>query len=130
MGSNARCHCRFDFGASQRQFSGLSQSLYDEYTHCNRYPILHETVSIKADMKEAERLESVLSEGIVVLQSVIVSMKEEKLRIQREMGRYRSILRPIHRLPPELLGRIFIFTTEPSVPEDPFQTPSSVSFKQ
>ncbi|KAF9257745.1 hypothetical protein L218DRAFT_1080794 [Marasmius fiardii PR-910] len=43
-------------------------------------------------------------------------MEEEKL----------PILRPIHEIAPELLGKIFSFTVDLPAVEDPFQTPSSL----
>ncbi|KAF9257727.1 hypothetical protein L218DRAFT_878695, partial [Marasmius fiardii PR-910] len=77
-------------------------------------------------MEQGKRQESLLSETIAGLQSVIASLTEERSRIQGEIGRYRWILRPIQRVPPELLGKIFSFTVDSTIHEDPFQTPSSL----
>ncbi|KAF9257728.1 hypothetical protein L218DRAFT_843321, partial [Marasmius fiardii PR-910] len=85
-----------------------------------------DAASIKAGMEEAKKQELLLSEKIACLETVIVAMKEEKSRVCKEIERYRWILRPIHRLPPELLWRIFSFTVDLSTAGDPFQTPSSL----
>ncbi|KAF9257748.1 hypothetical protein L218DRAFT_878713, partial [Marasmius fiardii PR-910] len=77
-------------------------------------------------MEQTKRQEIRLSETIAGLQSVVVALKEERSRIQGDIGRFRLILRPIHKMPPELLGKIFSFAADLSAAEDPFQTPSSL----
>ncbi|KAF9258741.1 hypothetical protein L218DRAFT_711540 [Marasmius fiardii PR-910] len=69
---------------------------------------------------------SFLNEQIAALEIVIVAMKKEKARVCKVIERYKWILRPTQGLPPELLGRIFSFAVDSSIPEDPFQTPSSL----
>ncbi|KAF9259380.1 hypothetical protein L218DRAFT_933758, partial [Marasmius fiardii PR-910] len=78
-------------------------------------------------MEGAKRQESLLSEKIARLQSTTASLIEERARIREEIRNYRWILRPVHRLPPELLRRIFSFTLDSSpADDDVFQTPSSL----
>ncbi|KAF9257757.1 hypothetical protein L218DRAFT_1080798 [Marasmius fiardii PR-910] len=119
-----QCHCRFDVEESRTRLPGPSESLIEEYRTRNGYPLPDEAASIEAAMEQTKRQESLLSETIASLQSVIVALMEEKSRIQGEIGKYRAILRPMHRMPPELLGKIFSFAADLSAAEDPFQTPS------
>ncbi|KAF9255476.1 hypothetical protein L218DRAFT_336315 [Marasmius fiardii PR-910] len=126
MDSIAQCHCQFNFEASQRQFPGPSQSLVEEYKSRNKYPLLHEADSIRAEMEGAKGQEALLSEKIASLRSTITFLTDERARVRRQIGDYRWILRPVHKLPPELLERIFSFTLNPSASEDPFQASSSL----
>ncbi|KAF9257749.1 hypothetical protein L218DRAFT_990910, partial [Marasmius fiardii PR-910] len=121
-----QCHCRFDVEESRTRFPGPSKSLVEGYRTCNGYPLPDKAASIEAAMEQAKKQESLLSETIAGLQSVIVALMEEKSRIQGEIGRFRLILRPIHKMPPELLGKIFSFAADLSTTEDPFKTPSSL----
>ncbi|KAF9258738.1 hypothetical protein L218DRAFT_1080257 [Marasmius fiardii PR-910] len=77
-------------------------------------------------MEGAKGQVSLLNESIVSLRAVIASMKEERSRLRKEIGEFRWILRPIQRFSPELLGRIFAFAVDSSIPKDPFLAPSSL----
>ncbi|KAF9257758.1 hypothetical protein L218DRAFT_935524 [Marasmius fiardii PR-910] len=121
-----QCHCRFDVEESRTRFPGPSNLLVEEYRTRNGYPLPDEAASIESAMEQAKKQESLLSETIADLQSIIVTLIEEKSRIQGEIARFKLILRPVHKIPSELLGKIFSFTADLSTTEDPFQTPSSL----
>ncbi|KAG7090423.1 hypothetical protein E1B28_009542 [Marasmius oreades] len=118
--SSSQCRrCSLDnVEASRSRFPGPSDSLFERYKNCNVYPLVHEADSIKAEMGGAMWREYLLDARIVQLHSTIASLTAEKSRIKEVVEKYRLILRPVLRLPPELLTRIFAFTEDCSTPQD------------
>ncbi|THU91028.1 hypothetical protein K435DRAFT_601534, partial [Dendrothele bispora CBS 962.96] len=56
---------------------------------------------------DAERDAQRCNDEIQKLEADIVSLRNQQQRIYRQIDRYRSLLAPIRKLPPEVLGRIF-----------------------
>jgi hypothetical protein len=46
------------------------------------------------------------------IQNEINTLAETIDRLQAQLQTYRALLSPVRRIPPEILGEIFIFTTE------------------
>ncbi|KAK1220923.1 hypothetical protein PQX77_016278 [Marasmius sp. AFHP31] len=102
----------FDIETSRQRILGPSQTLYQYYLHRNTHPSLLEAASIRADLKEATSTVSVITDIVTRLKERIDTLEAEKGRINQVVVKYQSILRPIHRLPAELLARIFSFCVE------------------
>ncbi|KAK1233899.1 hypothetical protein PQX77_002905 [Marasmius sp. AFHP31] len=105
----------FSIEASQKRIREPPSALYEHYLHKNIYPSLLEATTIKADLREATSTVSVITDAVARLKAKIDALEEEKIRINEVILKYRSLLRPIHRLPSELLARIFSFCVK--VPE-------------
>ncbi|THU77795.1 hypothetical protein K435DRAFT_846052 [Dendrothele bispora CBS 962.96] len=56
---------------------------------------------------DAEREAQLCDDEIQRLEADIVALRNQQQRIYRRIDRYRSLLAPIRKLPPEVLGRIF-----------------------
>ncbi|KAK1224494.1 hypothetical protein PQX77_012607 [Marasmius sp. AFHP31] len=105
----------FDIETSRKSIRGPSPTVYRHYSRNNAYPSPLELASIKAELKEATSTLSDITNIVTRLKAETDALEAEKSRVNQVMLDYRSILRPIHRLPPELLERIFSFSVD--IPE-------------
>ncbi|KAL0062402.1 hypothetical protein AAF712_010748 [Marasmius tenuissimus] len=104
--------CNFDFGASQNKIRRAPEALYAHYSKQNGYPSAQEETLIKTGIIEALAQISVINSRIDRLNAMVGLLVEERARIEDIAGEYRTMLRPINRLPSELLTRIFLFSTD------------------
>ncbi|KAJ8089287.1 hypothetical protein PM082_014535 [Marasmius tenuissimus] len=104
--------CSFDFEASQEKLQDPPETLYAHYSGTNVYPSASDEAIVKRGIVEALEHVSLLGNKIERLNTVVALLEMERERIKDVVVKYRSMLRPIHRLPPELLSRIFSFSTE------------------
>ncbi|KAK1231164.1 hypothetical protein PQX77_005690 [Marasmius sp. AFHP31] len=112
VASHACLDCNFDFGASQNEIREPSRSLYAHYSNKNTYPSAHEEDLFKTGIIEALAQISLISNKIDRLNAAVTLLNEEKTRIEDILARYQCLLRPVLKLPPELLARIFLFSTD------------------
>ncbi|KAL0572451.1 hypothetical protein V5O48_009520 [Marasmius crinis-equi] len=105
-------NCNFDFATSQNRIKGPSDALYSRFSHTNSYPSPHEDAAIQGEIAEAITQISFINDAIGQLRETMSALDGEKHRLEGVMERYRSILRPVHRLPPEILSKIFRLTLD------------------
>ncbi|KAJ8089417.1 hypothetical protein PM082_014665 [Marasmius tenuissimus] len=111
-----RCaNYNFDIEAFQKTIRGPSQTVYHHYSRNNAYPSPLELAPIKAELEEATSTLSAITDIVAHLKAEIDALEAERSRISQVILDYKSILRPIHRLPPELLERVFSFSVD--IPE-------------
>ncbi|KAL0062159.1 hypothetical protein AAF712_011001 [Marasmius tenuissimus] len=118
-------NCSFDVERSKRMIEGPSDVLYQHYLDKNIYPSSQEAVLMKAELEEALVQRLAITDTIARFQSYIARLEEEKDRIDGVALKIKSILRPVHQLPPELLCRIFHFCTDIPETSDPIGYPLS-----
>ncbi|KAL0572447.1 hypothetical protein V5O48_009516 [Marasmius crinis-equi] len=104
--------CDFDFEASQKRIPGPSDAMYIHFSITNAYPSPQEDATIKAEIVDAITQISFINDMATRLRETLRVLEEERCRIKGVAERYRSILRPVHRLPPEILAKIFCLTLD------------------
>ncbi|KAK1224493.1 hypothetical protein PQX77_012606 [Marasmius sp. AFHP31] len=104
---------------------GPSEVLYQCYLDKNLYPSLQEAVLTKAEPEEAAGQRLAITDTIARFRAYIATLEGEKDRIDAVTVKIKSILRPVHRLPPELLCRIFHFCMDIAETSDPAGYPPS-----
>ncbi|KAL0062373.1 hypothetical protein AAF712_010719 [Marasmius tenuissimus] len=105
-------NCYYDLQASQSRIRGPSDRIYDQFSDKNVYPSLKEEMVIKSGLSEANAQMALIAEKITGMQERLGLLVKEKMRIREIIGRYRTMLRPIHQLSPEILARIFSFSVD------------------
>ncbi|KAL0572446.1 hypothetical protein V5O48_009515 [Marasmius crinis-equi] len=119
--------CHFDFAASQNRIQGPPAGIYSQLSRRNACPSSQEEALVKGGMAEAKAQMSLVGDKITRLQAKIAALEAEKLRIGGIVEEYRSILRPVLRLPPELLSRIFSLASEKPATYDSRRPSSSLN---
>ncbi|KAL0564487.1 hypothetical protein V5O48_017559 [Marasmius crinis-equi] len=117
--SEAACpKCHFDLQSSQHHIRGPPAALYSHLLRVNLCPS-QELSTLKAGLFEAKAQLSLVSDTINRLQATLVALEAEKRRIEGVVRKYRSIMRPVHTLPIEILARIFsVASKQSAVPYD------------
>ncbi|KAL0062405.1 hypothetical protein AAF712_010751 [Marasmius tenuissimus] len=111
--------CNFDIESSRTTIQGPPDALYQHYLHHNGYPPLGQVDLLAAGMREAQAQVSLLDDTIARMKATIAALEAEQVRVVEMVAKYRAILRPIHKLPAELLTRIFFLSLDPlMVPEN------------
>ncbi|KAJ8089298.1 hypothetical protein PM082_014546 [Marasmius tenuissimus] len=106
--TSAHCpDCSFDLEASQRNIHEPPETLYSKYSTNNVFPSDEEEKVVKTAIVEAVAQISLINNEIDRLHEIIALLGKERNRIEEVTSKYCSILRPIFRLPPEVLARIF-----------------------
>ncbi|KAK1214998.1 hypothetical protein PQX77_022409 [Marasmius sp. AFHP31] len=100
--------CYFDFKHSQNRFRDPSSEQYASYTKGNAYPPSKDESTYKSTVAEANSQISWISDRITRMQRQIALLEEEKVRLIDTVGKYQQMLRPINKLPPEILAKIFL----------------------
>ncbi|KAK1214990.1 hypothetical protein PQX77_022415 [Marasmius sp. AFHP31] len=115
-----RCSdCNFDIESSRATIQKPPDSLYQHYLSHNGYPPLDQVDLLAPAMNEAKAQVSLLDNTIARMKATIAALEAEQARVVEVVARYQTILRPVHRLPPELLTRIFLVSLDPLiVPEN------------
>ncbi|KAJ8089285.1 hypothetical protein AAF712_010746 [Marasmius tenuissimus] len=117
--TSARCpDCNFDLGASQNKIQGPPEALYSSYSVINAYPSVKEEKAVKTGIAEAVAQISLIGNKIERLNETITLLGKERDRLEEVTSKYRSILRPVFRLPPEVLARIFSLSVDTPAVED------------
>ncbi|KAJ8090563.1 hypothetical protein PM082_018120 [Marasmius tenuissimus] len=111
--TSARCpDCNFDLGASQNKIQGPPEALYLSYSANNAYLSRKEEKVVKTGIAEAIAQISLIGNKIERLNEIIALLGKERDRLEEVTSKYRSILRPVFRLPPEVLARIFSLSVD------------------
>ncbi|KAK1228582.1 hypothetical protein PQX77_008369 [Marasmius sp. AFHP31] len=117
--TSAHCpDCNFDLAASQNKIQEPPEALYSLYSAFNAYPSEKEEKAVKTGIVEAVAQISLIGNKIDRLNEIIVLLGKERDRIEEVVPKYRSILRPVFRLPPEVLTRIFSLSVDNPTVED------------
>ncbi|KAJ8089355.1 hypothetical protein PM082_014603 [Marasmius tenuissimus] len=126
--------CNFDFEVSIGRIRGPSDKMYATYAEGNAYPPLKAESAYKAVIVEANAQMASIDDKLERIKLMILSLEQERARISGIVGKYQRMLRPIHKLPTELLTRIFVFSLDIKVVRDwaglPIQPPSSLDTSQ
>ncbi|KAJ8089284.1 hypothetical protein AAF712_010747 [Marasmius tenuissimus] len=104
--------CNFDFGASQNRIRGPPEALYTQYSTKNAYPSIKDETMIKNGIVEGLAQMSLISNKIDRMKEMAELLAAERSRIDNVIKEYRAMLKPINRLPPELLTRVFLFSSD------------------
>ncbi|KAK1222641.1 hypothetical protein PQX77_014502 [Marasmius sp. AFHP31] len=116
---SSRCpDCSFDLGASQSKIREPPEALYSKYSTNNVFPSEQEKKVVKTAIAEAMAQISLISNTINRLYRIIALLGKERDRIDEVTSNYRSILRPVFRLPPEVLAMIFSLSMDPPTAEN------------
>ncbi|KAK1215003.1 hypothetical protein PQX77_022414 [Marasmius sp. AFHP31] len=126
--------CHFDVELSQKRLRDPSAHSYATYAEGNAYPPSEIESAYKAEILEASAQMSAIDDKLEHLERAVFVLKQERIRIAGVVGKYRRMLRPIHKLPPELLTRIFLLSVDKSDVHDYasllVQLPSSLNPSQ
>ncbi|KAL0062377.1 hypothetical protein AAF712_010723 [Marasmius tenuissimus] len=126
--------CNFDFEVSRGRIRGPSDKTYATYAEGNAYPPLKAESAYKAVIVEANAQMASIDDKLERIKLMILSLEQERARISGIVGKYQRMLRPIHKLPTELLTRIFVSSMDIKVVRDwaglPIQPPSSLDTSQ
>ncbi|KAK1215001.1 hypothetical protein PQX77_022412 [Marasmius sp. AFHP31] len=126
--------CNFNFEVSRDRIRGPSDEMYATYAEGNAYPPLEAESAYKAEIVEANAQMASISDKLERLELMRLSLERERARISRIVGKYQRMLRPIHKLPTELLTKIFLFSMDNTDICDcaglPIQPPSSLNTSQ
>ncbi|KAK1229595.1 hypothetical protein PQX77_007339 [Marasmius sp. AFHP31] len=106
------CDCSFDFEASWDDIQGLPEPIYDHYRQNNVYPPVQEEKIIKFNIAQASAQISLITTKVNWLGELMTFLTEEKERIEQIVSESRSVLRPIQKLPLELLTKVFLFAVD------------------
>ncbi|KAJ8090595.1 hypothetical protein PM082_018152 [Marasmius tenuissimus] len=104
--------CNFEFGASQNRIRGPPEALYTHYSTKNAYPSIEDESMIKNVIVKSLAQISLISNKINRSKEMAGLLAAERSRIDNVIKEHRAMLKPIHRLPPELLTRVFLFSSD------------------
>ncbi|KAJ8090594.1 hypothetical protein PM082_018151 [Marasmius tenuissimus] len=117
--TSARCpDCNFDLGASQNKIQGPPEAIYLSYSANNAHLSGKEEKVVKTGIAEAIAQISLIGNKIERLNEIIALLGKERDRLEEVTSKYRSMLRPVFRLPPEVLARIFSPSVDTPAVED------------
>ncbi|KAK1228583.1 hypothetical protein PQX77_008370 [Marasmius sp. AFHP31] len=104
--------CNFDVWASQNRIQGPPEALYTHYSTKNAYPSIEHETMIKNGIFEGLAQMSLIDNKINQLKEMVELLVVERSRVDSVIKDYRAMLKPIHRLPPELLTRVFLLSSD------------------
>ncbi|KAK1220924.1 hypothetical protein PQX77_016279 [Marasmius sp. AFHP31] len=105
--------CKFNVECSRAKIHGPPDVLYQHYLRNNGYPPPDQADSLVAGLDIAKAQSRLIRDTIARLQTAIASLEGEDSRIRDIIARYRTVIRPVYKLPPELLAKIFLSSLEP-----------------
>ncbi|KAL0577410.1 hypothetical protein V5O48_004575 [Marasmius crinis-equi] len=97
-----------DVRESQPRIRGPAGTLHNYFAPRTRPPIKTEKQLLKARLEDAISQREQLNEAHGPHHALTASLEEERNRLDDIISHCTAILRPIHRLPPELLSKIFL----------------------
>ena len=119
MDVDRQCNdCNFDIKGSRTKIHGPPDVLYQHYLRNNGYPEANNVDSLVAGMEAAKLQSGLIRISIRRLKAALASLEGEDSRITEVIAKYRIVLRPVHKLPSEILAKIFLFTLNPPVALD------------
>ncbi|KAJ6542661.1 hypothetical protein B0H19DRAFT_899258, partial [Mycena capillaripes] len=77
----------------------------------NEAPSHSQKILVEEILREREAEKSVLGAEISRLESTLQALRSKQADLDSEMNLYSSVLSPIRRLPPEIVGEIFLYFT-------------------